>query len=95
MKPLFLLSVAVCLCASGCDSKNPLSDPQTSKADERLAGVWRDRSDDGDTYYHVGHAGEKFPACMMRVVLIKHSKGEVEPPGDSLLFLRSSGTRPT
>lgn len=84
MKPLFLIGVAVCLCASGCDSKNPLSDPQTSKADERLAGVWRDRND--DTYYHVGHAGEKFPACMMRVVSIKHNKGEVEPPGEFLIF---------
>ena len=86
MKPLFLIGVAVCLFASGCDSKNPLSDPQTSKADERLVGVWRDRSDDGDTYYHVGHAGEKFPAIMMRVVMIKHSKGEVEPPGEFLAF---------
>jgi hypothetical protein len=86
MKPLFLIGVAVCLCASGCDSNNPLSDPQKSKADERLAGVWVYRSDDGDEYYHVGQAGEKFPACMMRVVMIKHSKGEVEPPGEFLAF---------
>ena len=86
MKPLFLIGVAACLFASGCDSKNPLSDPQTSKADERLAGVWRDRGGDGDVYYHVGHAGEKFPACMMRVVMIKHSKGNVEPPGEFLIF---------
>jgi hypothetical protein len=86
MKPLFLVGVAACLCASGCDSKNPLSDPQTSKADERLAGVWRHRSDDGDEYYHVGHAGEKFPPGMMRVVWIKHSKGNVEPPGECLVF---------
>src|SRR5208337_1470992 len=85
MKPLFLIGVAACLFASGCDSKTPLSDPQTSKADERLAGVWRDRSD-GDVYYHVGHAGEKFPACMMRVVGIKHSKGNVEPPFECLIF---------
>jgi len=87
MKPLFLIGVAVCLFASGCDdSKNSLSDPKTAKADERLSGVWRDRSGDGDVYYHVGHAGEKFPACMMRVVWIKHSKGNVEPPENCLIF---------
>ena len=76
MKPLFFIGVAVCLCASGCDdSKNPLSDPKTSKADERLVGVWRDRSGDGDVYFHVGHAGEKFPACMMRVVGSSTARG--------------------
>jgi hypothetical protein len=38
-----ILSVsALCLLLAGCDdSKNPLSDPQTSEPDERLAGVWR------------------------------------------------------
>ena len=86
MKPLFLIGVAACLLASGCDSKNPLSDPQTSKADERLAGVWLNRGGDGDVYYHAGHAGDKFPACMMRVVGIKHSKGNVEPAGEFLIF---------
>jgi hypothetical protein len=48
MKPFYLIGVAVCLCASGCDSKNPLSDPQTSKADERLVGEWLNRGADGD-----------------------------------------------
>lgn len=86
MKSLFLLGVAVCLGASGCDSKNPLSDPQTAKADERLAGVWRERNGDADGYYHVGHAGEKFPAGMMRVVMIGHRKGNVEPPAEFLIF---------
>ena len=86
MKPQLLIGVAVCLLAFGCDSKTPLSDPQTSKADERLAGVWRDRSGDGDVYYHVGHAGEKFPSGMMRVVGIKHNKGNVEPPFECLIF---------
>jgi hypothetical protein len=85
MKPLFLIGVAVCLFASGCDSKNPLSDPKTSKADERLIGIWRDRSD-GDVYYHVGHAGDKFPASIMRGVGVKYSKGTLEPPFEFLLF---------
>lgn len=57
MKPLFLLGVAVCLGTAGCDSDNPLSDPQTSKADERLAGIWREPHGDVDFYYHIGHAG--------------------------------------
>jgi len=87
MKRKALLAAVLCLLASGCDdSKNPLSDPQTSKADERLVGVWRERSDDGEVYYHVGHAGEKFPAGMMRVVEITHSKGKVEPPEEYLIF---------
>ena len=87
MKPVFYLGVAACLAAAGCDdSKNPLSDPQTSKADERLAGVWLNRGGDGDVYYHVGHAGDKFPASMMRVVGIKHSKGNVEPAGEFQIF---------
>jgi len=93
MKPLFLIGVAVCLVASGCDSKNPLSDPLTSKADERLAGVWRDRSGGGEVYFHVGHAGEKFPVCMMRVVGIKHSKGNVERPFECLVFPTVLGDR--
>ena len=87
MKPLFLIGVAACLFASGCDdSKNPLSDPQTSKADERLAGVWLDRGSDGDVYFHVGHAGDKFPASMMRVVGIKHRKGMWRPAEEYLVF---------
>ncbi len=87
MKPLFLIGVALCLCASGCDdSKNPLSDPKTSKADERLVGVWLERADDSDVYYHVGHAGEKFPACVLRIVEIRHSKGTVEVPQEYLAF---------
>ena len=93
MKPLFLISVAACLFASGCDSKNPLSDPQTSKADERLAGVWLNRGADGDVNYHAGHAGEKFPACMMRVVGIKHNKGNVEPAGEFLIFPTALGDK--
>ena len=92
MKSLFFIGVAVCLLASGCDSKNPLSDPLKSKADERLVGIWQGRGDDGgvfddgEWFYHVGHAGDNFPACMMRVVMIQHQKGGVEPPGELLMF---------
>jgi len=87
MKPLFFIGVAACLCASGCDdSKNPLSDPQTAKPDERLIGVWRGPDGDGDVYYHIGHAGEKFPASVMRIVEIRHDKGNMEPPEEYLAF---------
>lgn len=74
---------ALFLLLAGCeDSKNPLSDPQTAKADERLVGVWRE----GDAYYHVGHAGDKFPASVMRVVQVTHKEGRVEPPEEYLIF---------
>ena len=55
--------LVACLLMAGCDdSKTPLSDPQTSKADMRLAGVWRLRNGDGNvTYYHVGLAGGNLP----------------------------------
>jgi hypothetical protein len=90
MKSWQLLSVAVpalVLLLTGCDdSKNPLSDPQTSKADERLFGLWRERSDDGEVYYHVGRAGGDFPSGVMRIVGIKHTKGMVEPPEEYLAF---------
>ena len=46
---LRLLSMAAtCLLFTSCiDSSVPLSDPNTSKADERLAGVWRQRGESG------------------------------------------------
>ena len=79
---------AVFLLSGGCtDSKNPLSDPQTSKADQRLAGVWREQDEDGKvTYYHVGRVGEKLPDGMMWAVFVQHSEGEVESPGAWLIF---------
>lgn len=92
MKPLFFIGVAVCLLSFGCDSKNPLSNPAKSKADERLVGIWQGQGDDarvfddGEVFYHIGHAGDKFPASMMRVVTIQHHNGKVEPPGELLTF---------
>ena len=60
MNVRILLGFGLCLIFTGCDdSKNPLSDPTTSKPDERLIGVWRLPNKDGVTYYHVGqgHSG--------------------------------------
>ena len=67
---LRLLSMAAtCLLFTSCfDSKVPLSDPGKSKADERLAGSWRGRNDDGSVNdYRFAPAGGKLPASVMRL----------------------------
>lgn len=81
------LFLAVCLLASGCDdSKKPLSDPKTSKADERLIGVWREQGDDGETFYRFSQAGTNFPKSMMRVAARTHSKGQKGTADEYLVF---------
>jgi hypothetical protein len=35
------------------ESKNPLSDPATAKADPRLSGLWVSRKDNQDGYLHI------------------------------------------
>jgi hypothetical protein len=88
VKPWTVVGPVVCLLLIGCDdSKHPLSDPNTSKPDNRLVGVWRWQNGSGDvTYYHIGQAGEKFPQSVMRVVEVKHSSGKVEVPDGFLMF---------
>jgi hypothetical protein len=85
---LWVVVPVVLLPLTGCDdSKNPLSDPQTSKPDERLVGVWRLAEEDGGlTYYHVGRAGEKFPDGVMRVAYVRHENGKVGRPGEFFAF---------
>ncbi|MGD0383511.1 MAG: hypothetical protein ABSA77_08330 [Thermoguttaceae bacterium] len=90
-KSLLLIFGLVCLVFTSCvDSDNPLSDPKQSVVDSGLLGVWRGREKDGDVvYYHVGKAGGKFPAGMLRVKIITHNKnGELPGPdnGDTLVF---------
>jgi hypothetical protein len=83
---IFLLLLA-CLVASGCDdSKKPLSDPKTTKADERLIGIWRDTAGSTEDYFHVGRAGKNFPPSMLRIVSVRHGDGTVEPPEEYLAF---------
>ena len=72
---LRLLSMAAtCLLFTSCiDSSVPLSDPNTSKADERLAGNWRLRNDDGSVNsYRFTLAGDKLPASVMLVAASRH-----------------------
>lgn len=85
MKSLIFLGMVVCVLLSGCDdSKNPLSDPQASRPDDRLTGVWRSR--DNETVYLVDHAGEGFLESMLRIVEITHSQGKLMPPEEYLAF---------
>jgi hypothetical protein len=88
-RTLQLLSMAViCLLFTSCsDSQAPLSDPVKSKADQRLAGVWRLRNDDGSvTYYHVGRVGDKLPASVMRVAGVQHRSDGMTQFDELLLF---------
>lgn len=89
----FLLAVAGLLCASCVDSKNPLCDPLKAKTDAQLAGAWRAKMDDGGIeYYHVGPAGGKLPAGMMRAVSIVHqADGTILGRSDHLLFPTTLG----
>lgn len=86
VRPLLFVAACSLLLTSCFDTKNPLSDPKTSKADDRLAGVWRFRGDGGEmNYYHIGHGGEKFPASVMQVVFVQHmTDGSIE--SDRLLI---------
>jgi hypothetical protein len=90
---LISMAAAGFLCPGCEDSKNPLSDPQTSKADGRLAGVWRTRNEGGDvSYYHIGFLGDNIPVGVMRVVTATHSPdGKLNPPGEFLLFRTTLG----
>ena len=49
------------------------------------------RHGDCETYFHVGHAGEKFPSGVMRIVIIKHSNGTVEPAEEAFAFASAIG----
>ena len=69
MKRTIFVSLAVLSLACGCvDSKNPLSSADTAKVDEGIVGTWRETTNDGETIYHIGLAGDKYPAGMLRIV---------------------------
>jgi hypothetical protein len=97
-KSLLLVLALLCpLLASCVDSDNPLSDPNQSTIDPGLLGVWRLQTKDGDLiYYHVGKAGEKFPAGMLRAITItQNQKGELlrPEPNDTLVFTTTLGNK--
>jgi len=83
------LFAGVCLLLGSCvNSKNPLSDPQKAKADDKLSGVWRKTDENGNVnYYHIGLAGEKFSKGMMRAITTAHNQdGTISEPGDLFFF---------
>jgi hypothetical protein len=87
---------AFCLLFTSCvDSKVPLSDPNMSQADERLAGNWRLRNDDGSVNnYRFVRAGDKFPASVMRVAgSSRKPDGTTEQFASLLLFPTTIGEK--
>ena len=94
VRPLLLVAAFSLLLTSCFDTKNPLSDPQKSKPDDRLSGVWRFRGDGGEmNYYHIGHGGEKLPASVMRVVFVQHRPDGKMQSGELLIFPTSIGDK--
>lgn len=90
---LWLLPLLCLLMASCIDSKCPLGDPKTSKADPALHGVWRMVRDHGQVEYcHVGVAAGKLPAGTLRLVLVnQNADGSLDRPGEVLAFPTSLG----
>jgi hypothetical protein len=75
------LSLAVISLAGGCvDSKNPLSSADTAKVDEGLLGTWREGNGNDETIYHIGLAGDKYPAGMLRIVEVTRHDKTLEAP---------------
>jgi hypothetical protein len=97
-KPLLLAALVICPLFAGCyDSKNPLSDPEKSKLDPRLSGLWllreRDRAGLDARYFHIGVAGDKLPPGVMRAVEVGHnSDGTLERPVEFLMFSTTIGS---
>lgn len=90
--PLLLVAACSLLLTSCFDTKHPLSDPQKSKPDERLTGVWQFRGDNGEmNYYHIGHVGEKLPASLMRAFFVQHRTDGTMQSGELLVFPTSIG----
>ena len=90
-KSLLLIMALLCPLFTSCvDSDNPLSDPKQAAVDSGLLGTWRLKTKDGNVeYYHVGKAGNGFPAGMLRIVTVKYDKnGDLSKPdcGDTLVF---------
>ena len=92
---LFAFAFAgICLSMASCiDSKNPISDPEKAKVDQKFLGVWRMADKGGDViYYHVGLAGGKLPRGVLRAISIRHNKdGSVGGPDELLLFCTEAG----
>jgi hypothetical protein len=87
---VFFLGVCVLGLTSCVDSDNPLSDPQQAKPATDLAGVWRVNTDEGTRYYHVGLAGDKFPAGVMQMTMVDHKKDGTTQSLDRFYFFTTT-----
>jgi len=78
---MLLLSLSAISLSGGCiDSKNPISLADVAKVDEGLLGTWRETTDQGETIYHIGLAGDKYPAGMLRIIGVeRHGKTLAAP----------------
>lgn len=93
---MLLSMAATCVLFTSCfDSKVPLSDPGKSKPDERLAGNWQVRNDDGSVNdYRFAPAGGKLPASVMRVTgSSRKPDGTTEKVEPLLLFPTTIGEK--
>src|SRR3990170_4764988 len=94
VRPLLLVAAFSLLLTSCFDSKAPLSEPEKSKPDDRLTGVWRFRGDGGEmNYHHIGHAGENLPESLMRVVHVQHMPDGKMQSGELLVFPTTLGSK--
>ena len=80
----FLFVALSAICLSGCipESKNPLSAPEDSTADLRLAGVWTADSGGDKIYLHFG----KGKGHTMDAVEVDHEKGGAIHANDYTVF---------
>jgi hypothetical protein len=92
MKRAIFLTVAVLGFACGCvDSKNPLSSADSAKVDEGIVGTWRESTNDGETIYHVGLAGDKYPAGMLRIIAVTSHNNTLEAPSHYVGYTTTLG----
>ncbi len=84
---MLLLSLSATFLTCGCiDSKNPLSSPDAAKVDEGLLGTWRETTDQGETFYHIGLAGDKYPPGMLRIVGVERHGKTLAAPQDYVAY---------
>jgi hypothetical protein len=88
-----LAFAGVCLLMTSCDSKEPISDPQTANIDPALLGVWRTTNKDGSVeYQQVGRAGGKLSEGILRTIGVNHRKDRsLSDPEDFLFFCSEVG----
>jgi hypothetical protein len=92
MKRTIVLSLAVLSFACGCvDSKSPLSSADNAKVDEGIVGAWRESTNDGETIYHIGLAGPKYPSGMLRIIAVTSHNNTLQAPSHYIGYTTTLG----